>query len=95
MAADFRSVDEWGMMRIGGEPSPYFSASTPPRVSRKGVDKKTRRAILGLSLAQTDTPSQNFSAKDRIFCDKTAVVMRAWKFWLLITLKVPPTKSEN
>jgi len=55
------------MVRIGEERPSYFSASTPPRVSKKGVDNETRRALMGLSLAQADTPSQNFSAEDRIF----------------------------
>jgi len=46
---------------------------------------------MGLSLAQVDTPSKFFYAENRIFFDKMAVVMRAWKFWIFITLRLTPT----
>ncbi len=80
--------------RIGGEPLLFFGFN-PPRVSRKGVDNKSRRANLRLSLAQQDTPSKNFFPESRIFLDKTAVVMRAWEFWPLITLEVTPTSHSQ
>jgi len=49
---------------------------------------------MGLSVAQIGPLLKIFS-KNRIFSARTAVVMRAWKFWLLITLEVSPTESEG
>jgi len=61
-------TDPWG-------PSPPIFRHQPSRGVVKGGEKKTSRANLRLSLAQKDTPSQIFFAKNRIFKDKTAVAI--------------------